>query len=149
MPYIRPFVHLNTSCDVIWNSGYTQEEDEQEELPENGTITAEDNEIEEASKQASVCLLASNNEKKSKKRRASVDPFDETQMNSIKKKQENLERSNPDEDARKMFLLSLLPDVNQLSDAAFRHFKIKSMMLVDELLSSGSLNDPLDLDKFH
>lgn len=44
-------------------------------------------------------------------------------------------KRDDNDDHRKMFLLSLLPDVTQLSDEKFRTFKIKTMELTDALLT--------------
>nr|XP_034194546.1 uncharacterized protein LOC117610825 [Osmia lignaria] len=46
------------------------------------------------------------------------------------------EKKKPNnEDHRKMFLVSLLPEVNKLSDEQMREFKIKVVMLLDEILT--------------
>ncbi|XP_068203957.1 uncharacterized protein [Palaemon carinicauda] len=144
MPYIKPNAHSAASSNVTLNSDHIQEEEETE-LNENESeepIHTDDsvNPQASSSSQANLDSMASANEKQSKKRRAVGDPVDKTLMEYLRKKKENLDRRNPEEDARKMFLLSLLPDVNQLSDIGFRQFKIKSMLLVDELLANGSFN---------
>lgn len=144
MPYIKPIAHSAASSNVTLNSDHIQEEEETE-LNENESeepINTDDNVNPQASSssQANLDSMASTNEKQSKKRRAVVDPVDKTLMEYLRKKKENLDRTNPEEDARKMFLLSLLPDINQLSDIGFRQFKIKSMLLIDELLANGSFN---------
>ena len=47
---------------------------------------------------------------------------------------------SPADDYRKSFLISLLPDVNKLSDNEMRDFKVKVLMLLDEMLT-GSQHD--------
>lgn len=138
MPFIRSVAHSEASSNVTPNSDQTQEEevtefDETESQHPNNT---DDN----INPQVSSNAMASKNEKQCKKRRAAADPADEALMEYLPKKKENIAKPNPEEDARKMFLLSLLPDVNQLSDTGFRQFKMKAMMLIEELLSSGQFN---------
>lgn len=45
------------------------------------------------------------------------------------------------DDSRKMFLLSLLPEVNALSECQMRVFRRKMLLLLDEIVDSPSQNE--------
>lgn len=51
----------------------------------------------------------------------------------------NRNAKKTEDDSRKLFLLSLLPDVNSLSAALFRQFKIRSLLLVEDLLNNENV----------
>nr|CAD7460045.1 unnamed protein product [Timema tahoe] len=58
----------------------------------------------------------------------------------------NLEkgRTTCDDDPRKQFLLSLLPDIKQMTDVQMRRFKIKVLNLVEDILSEVPIGSTRD-----
>lgn len=68
-----------------------------------------------------------------------VDPVDECVMEFIRKKQSTEKRT---ESPRKLFLMSLEPEVEEMTAAQFRAFRRRVGLLVDEILDGSSFSRP-------
>lgn len=98
-------------------------------------LSPQSNSLPPESPQSSVHQKTSLSKVKSNKR--SKDNTDETFDEYLKVKKNQLEASmNPLQQANKMFLLSLLPDMNEMSPQQIRFFKRKVIDLVDSILQN-------------
>lgn len=74
----------------------------------------------------------------SNRRKRKPDTVDDGIMEYFKARKANLEKKSEDEDPKRMFLLSLLPDMKAMSESQTRTFKRRVLALVDDILEEST-----------
>lgn len=119
-----------------------QEDDEEENAPMSCHLPA-CSPISNQSLSPTPCLssrpTASNTDIRSNRRKGKPLPtVDDGIMDYFKARKAKLETKTEDkEDPKRMFLLSLLPDIKAMSDSQTRTFKRRVLALVDEILEES------------
>ncbi|XP_044756990.1 uncharacterized protein LOC123315387 [Coccinella septempunctata] len=139
LPYVRPIQQSqNTSNPVtteISNESTLQfDEDDCEHTTNDSTTNTEQHNDETSQTQAKRKLETSTTLDKKverKKVKKEKDDADTAIREYLRDKRESKTRL----DDKQMFLLSLLPDVSKLSDKNLRQFKIRTMILLEDMLT--------------
>ncbi|XP_071051653.1 uncharacterized protein [Onthophagus taurus] len=132
LPYVRPIQHLEKTGNIsLEESEIVTETDEDNPEPQLSYTLLEENKNDNVTKCSEESSF--NFEKKKRKRRHAEekDEIDHAILDYIKEKKSNKTL----DDDRRMFLLSLLPDIKNLSDKNMRQFKIKTLVLLEQLLT--------------
>ncbi|XP_036326814.1 uncharacterized protein LOC118739542 isoform X2 [Rhagoletis pomonella] len=127
LPYVKPVQHLETTCNFILPDSDVHHYDDVE-CTENDEFHCD--EMPQTSKHSQN--TPSSVEKKKRKKVEEKDEVDVAMLNYLQEK--NLRKTA--DNSRKMFLLSLLPEVTSLSDKRLRQFKIRTLLLLEELMSA-------------
>ncbi|XP_036347516.1 uncharacterized protein LOC118756887 [Rhagoletis pomonella] len=125
LPYVKPVQHAEQTGNITlsdWDVHHAEEVTTMEDGHESD-ITFET---------AQNTSTSTGQKRKRKKGSAGNDEVEEAVLGYIT----NRNAKKTEDDSRKLFLLSLLPDVNSLSAARFRQFKIRSLLLVEDLLKN-------------
>lgn len=125
LPYVRPIQHLQKTSNIsLPESNPTTEADEHDAEPPEVINVLEDNNNDDG--------MSKHLEAKKRKRKhpQEKDEIELAILQYIKEK-----KNKPSDDDRKMFLLSLLNDVKSLSEKNMRQFKIKTLLLIEQLLT--------------
>lgn len=123
LPYVRPVQHSQQQTSNI-----TLCETSQDEVNTNEHNLNEPTDETEKEPVSRDTFSKTVTQRKVKRR---SDDVDEAFMQYFKKKKDNPNHDDP----RRMFLLSLLPDVASLSDTNLRQFKIQTMLFLEDLLT--------------
>ncbi|XP_043258307.1 uncharacterized protein LOC122400747 [Colletes gigas] len=125
LPFVKPVIHAQDSGNHPPLS-VTETSQEVKEQDETGT---------EIDVMEEPFLLTLKEDPESRRYRKRLKPYaNEIDKLFVEYLQQKAKNSLTD-DHRKMFLISLLPDVNKLSDTEMREFKLKVLTLLDEILS--------------
>lgn len=81
--------------------------------------------------------FASSTDIGSNRRKRKPDTVDDGIMEYFKARKANLEKKSEHEDPKRMFLLSLLPDMKAMSESQTRTFKRRVLALVDDILEES------------
>lgn len=132
LPYVRAVHHSEKTGGNFPIPEETNEDDiiqanEDEPEEQTGQESSEPPKVQEQHLQTPQTPTQGGTKRKLKK---GLDEVDKTFLEYLKLQKEVTKT----EDHRKMFLLSLLPDVRKLSENNLRTFKIKTMMLLDDIL---------------
>lgn len=136
LPYVKPVQHVQQTGNIILS-----DLDEHHSEVLEGMENTQDSDV---AVNITNCTEDTSFGKEKKKKRKCSDEHDDVDKAVLAYIQEKKGREAQD-NCRKMFLLSLLPDLNNLSDRQFRQFKIRSLLMVQELLNEGpapSTKDP-------
>lgn len=137
MQFILPYIKRVRSVDSPGNlpsppnviDDEFNETDEVENTEENGFESTAD----------SLNMTKSSNEqvftpKVKKKKTNTSDVADQCFIDYINTKKQNCKKDDP----RKQFLLSMLPEINQMTDIQMRKFKRKMLDVIDDILGESS-----------
>ncbi|XP_076655286.1 uncharacterized protein LOC143360381 [Halictus rubicundus] len=116
LPFVKPITHIE-KCGKI-PTPPNEEIQQTEDRDDTTTDTTDDMDRE------------IQNENTSRRKKLKFNEMDEMFIKYLERK-----TKNSTEDHRKMFLLSLLPDLHKLTDSEMREFKMKTLMSIDEILS--------------
>lgn len=137
LPYVRPVQHLENTGNISLSDTEIMTQPDEDESQSTKNVfekNTEDNKnglVVEPSKRIQETPFSVEKKKKKKNYIEEKDDVDQAVLQYIKEKKDN---KTPDDD-RQMFLLSLLPDVRNLSEKKLRQFKIKTLILLEQLLT--------------
>lgn len=130
LSYVRPVLHSESTRNIPLSEVNEEVTQTNEGQTEEQIETVSNKATNERIKQPRTPQTSRKGGRK-RKFNQKIDKIDKTFMDYL-----NHKKDNNTNDHRRMFLLSLLPDVTQLSDNNLRQFKIKSMILLENLLAS-------------
>ncbi|XP_023222828.1 uncharacterized protein LOC111624252 [Centruroides sculpturatus] len=139
MQFIVPYVKLTSNADHPKNipSPPKSEEQTDDEITNNEDVTEDD--IEQDSSSSKDLEIVQENarepsiqmENRGIKRKSHISDYDKSFIEFVQSRKCNKTDVNP----RKMFLLSLLPEINEMTEAQMKKFKRKVLELIDEISS--------------
>ncbi|XP_025414168.1 uncharacterized protein LOC112686182 isoform X2 [Sipha flava] len=138
LPYVKPSTDLTTSRNLS-----SPTPDHESENNKQSDTEDQDEDLTQQEQNLSDKITNENHEKghspekqikgTNKKRKSEVSQVDQSFIDFMKLKKTKM----CGEDPRKMFLLSLLPDINIMTDKQMRMFKKKVLEVVDDILTEN------------
>lgn len=127
LPYVKPVIHMNERGNLP-NAEQSTQNQERPACPEEQAYVGLNRNITEETESENHSDVERASFKKPKKRIKPVNnEADKAFVDWLKTKE------NKTDDPRKMFLLSLLPDIQSLTDEQMSVFRIKMLMLLEEV----------------
>lgn len=131
LPYVKPVQHSQNTGNISPDTeAMTQLENV---LGKNNEKTDSEAELSNLNQESSSSLVPKRKKKKFITKEQDV--VDQAVLQYIKEKKVNNTIEPVPDDDRKMFLFSLLPDVKSLSETNLRTFKIKTLTLLEQLIT--------------
>jgi len=139
LPYVKPSTDLTTSGNL---PSPTPDHDILLENNEQSDAEDQDEDLVQQEQHVSDKIISENQEKVRspeektkgmKKRKSELSQADQSFIDFVKMKKTKM----CGEDPRRMYLLSLLPDVNAMTDKQMRMFKKKVSNLIDDILTEN------------
>lgn len=127
LPYVRPVVHTDATGNL---PNPPQDNEQMDQINERLNEIQSEEEIYESTSESTSQSVSQTFKKPKRKIKPCNNEVDRAFVDYLQEK-----KKPNDEDHRKMFLASLLPEVNKLTDEQMRKFKLKVLMLLDEIMT--------------
>lgn len=145
MQFILPYIKGVKSVDIpdnVPSSPSVQDDDESSDVDEKPLLSNDSTAISSVEYFENSCpdeqVLYSSKSKKIKQNHA-ISLANQCYIDYTKSKKQNSQIEDPQrEDYRKQFLLSMLPEVNQMTNNQMRKFKRKMLDAIDDILGETS-----------